>query len=227
MNLRSVIFAVVFALTSLAVHASTRDYSFTVLLDDKEIGQHSFSFTPLAVDGAYQLVSVASYDVKILFINAYQYRHRSEEQWADGCLQEITSNTDDNGDDFRVVGEKNAKGMTLQVNGRPAPAENPCVRTFAYWAPELLDASQLLNSQTGELEPVGFADKGKKPLPWAQNVTAKNIELATKNGTIQLWYGDDGRWLGLRTKMTNGRVLQYQPLLPSGNPSNTAGEGNR
>lgn len=227
MNLLRILSIVVLALSSLTAYASVTDYRFKVLLDDKEIGQHSFTFKPSSPDGDYQLVSIASYDVKILFINAYQYRHRSEERWADGCLQGIKSTTDDNGDDFQVVGQKNTKGMALNVNGRPQPTDSQCVRTFSYWAPELLDAGQLLNSQTGELEPVGFTEKGKQLLPWAPTLSANNIELATKNGNIQLWYGDDGRWLGLRTKMTNGRVLQYQPLPDGSNLINAAGEDNR
>ena len=37
----------------------------------------------------------------------YSYDHSNREIWNDGCLQEIASFTDDNGDEYRVDGRRN------------------------------------------------------------------------------------------------------------------------
>jgi len=198
--------------------ASADEYRFRVLLDDREIGEHSFSFIPLEGDDVYRVVSTARYDVAFLFVNVYQYRHQSREVWAAGCLQDIASATDDNGEEFQVAGVRQPGGLKLTVNGKGEMVAERCVRTFAYWDPRLLAAGQLLNSQTGELQPVEFAELGETPLPWSPATRVRSVALALADGRIELWY-DSGRWLGLRSTLENGRVLQYWPADETGQDS--------
>ena len=65
--------------------ASTKDeLTFAVSLDDKPIGRHRFR---IADDGATRVVeSEASFDVRILRVPVYRYRHRNTETWQNGCL---------------------------------------------------------------------------------------------------------------------------------------------
>lgn len=182
------------------------DYHFDVYLDDKPIGTHSFVFD--AAGDGYRLTSTASYQVKFLFVTAYQYRHESTEQWRGGCLRSIDSTTDDNGDSYRVEGDASA----IRVNGEPTPVAVDCVRSFVYWDPRLLESPQLLNSQTGELEPVTLDSLGQSPLPWGEDGRPHQLlSLATPRTPIELWYDSSGRWLGLRSELDNGRVLSYRP----------------
>ena len=202
-----------------AAHAGASapaDHRFQVLLDGKPIGHHRFSFSPLEEGGGYRLVSEAEYAVKFLFIEAYSYDHRSEEVWRDGCLRRIDARTDDNGDDYRISGEWSDDGLELAVNGQSRQVDKSCVRTFAYWQPRLLDAGELLNSQTGELDPVTTRDLGRAALPWQPDREASTLELDTERGIIQLWYDSEGRWLGLRSRLENDRVLEYRPAGAGG-----------
>ena len=195
---------------SMAAWGEPRDYRFEVSLDEREIGNHSFTFEPLG-DRHYRLTSEASYDVKLLFVTVYEYRHRSEEEWRDGCLVAIRSATDDNGNQYQVVGERVAEGFRLQVNGEQRAVGETCVRSFAYWNPELLRTDKLLNSQTGKLEEIEHEVLGTTPLPWQGERTADTRKLVTADGPIELWYGAGDGWLGLRSQLKNGRVLQYRP----------------
>lgn len=210
------------------------DYQFRVFLDGDEIGHHKFKFQAIG-DGepggdgesGYRLVSEASYKVKLLFVTVYKYQHQSIEYWQGGCLQTIDAKTDDNGEDYKVVGEQSGAQLELTTNGMTQVLDSGCVRTYAYWQPELLQSDRLLNAQTGELQPVELMNVGASELPWDRSIEARTLRLTTAQGPIRLWYSDDDRWLGLQSALNNGRVLEYRlspdmvEQMPSGE---TAGE---
>lgn len=197
---------------SLAVWGSPLSAHFRVYLDGDEIGVHRFLFEPLGDETShYRVVSDATYEVKIFFIPIYQYQHRSVENWRGGCLLEMRSITDDNGEDYFVSGERTSDDeLRIRINGKTGIAEKRCVRTFAYWNPQLLDGDKLLNSQTGKLENVELEKLGETVLPWDEARRGDTLVLVTSTGSIRLWYGEDSRWLGLRSTLANGRVLEYR-----------------
>lgn len=196
-----------------AAAASDADtWRFEVLLDNKQIGYHEFR---VADSGARQVLETeARFDVKFLFITAFRYRHRNTEIWDDGCLLSIDAATDNNGDRLAVNGEQ--LGDTFRVSRDSGDATlGRCVRTFAYWNPEILDAERLLNSQTGEYEAVSVTREGEdEVLVAGRPVDAIRYRLEAEAGDITLWYSDDAakRWLQLEAPARGGRTLRYRPL---------------
>jgi hypothetical protein len=188
------------------------DWRFEVLLNDKPIGFHSFSLTG---DAERQtLKTEAQFDVKFLFINAFRYRHDNTEIWGNGCLDSINATTDSNGDFLSVRGQRLEDSFRLE--GQPAePLPGECIQTFAYWNPDILDSSRLLNSQTGELEEVTVTREDLD----AVDINGKTVEairyrLLAKSGAITLWYSNDEsrRWLALEAPAKGGRTLRYIPV---------------
>ena len=188
------------------------DWRFEVLLNDKPIGFHSFSLTG---DSERQtLTTEAQFDVKFLFVNAFRYRHDNTEIWGNGCLDSINAKTDSNGDFLSVRGQRLEDSFRLE--GQPAePLPGECIQTFAYWNPDILDSSRLLNSQTGELEEVAVIRESLD----AVDINGKTVEairyrLLTKSGAITLWYSNDEsrRWLALEAPAKGGRTLRYIPV---------------
>lgn len=199
-------------------------WRFKVSLDKREIGFHDFVVTR---QGAQNTVEInADFDVKILFINAYSYDHDNREIWKDGCLQQIESETDDNGDLLKVVGENVTDGFTIITNaGMPRTIGSPCVRSFAYWNPVFLESSQLLNSQTGEIVDVTITGQGEDTLMIdGQPVPSTRYEIEMDEGPITLWYTrDSSQWLGLQAATEGGRMLRYEPVqLPFSTGDDTA-----
>ena len=138
-----------FTLLSTNAYALLDEWRFAVYLDDNQIGSHTFKLLDSG-EGRRTLLSDASFDVKVLFINAYSYRHSHEEVWAsDNCLVSIDSQTDDNGTTYAFTGERRDDGFHLSRNGETEVIPD-CVMTFAYWNPKLLEQSALVNAQTGE-----------------------------------------------------------------------------
>jgi hypothetical protein len=86
------------------------------------------------------------------------------------------------------------------------------VRTFAYWDVDLLNSQRLLNTQTGEYEPVTVSDMGTGRLTIdEEQIEARHFRLVTEGLTIDLWYTNDMHWLALESVTESGAVLRYLP----------------
>ena len=194
--------------TAAAFNQTPQQWRFKVFLDEQIIGYHTVTLNPDKSRATVQIE--ANFDVKFLFFTAYRYRHNNQEVWQNNCLQTIESHTDDNGDIFYVNGQRKQQGLALQTHDGALTLPG-CVRTFAYWDPRLLQASRLLNSQTGDYLDVDIKLIGSEPLLIAnQEVAAKRYRLQAESIEIDLWYSDSMHWLALQTKTESGRQLRYQ-----------------
>jgi hypothetical protein len=181
------------ALVSGAAPAWGKTWSFRVLLDDREIGTHRFTLTERGTER--ELVSEASFRVRFLGFNAYRYRHKATERWREGCLNSLVSRTDDNGKSHAVEWR--------------TPGE--CVMSFAYWNPAVLGARQLLNAQTGEIEPVKVSALGEERIDVrGLTVPAQRYRINGRKLAIDLWYGEDQEWIALETTVGGKRRLRYR-----------------
>jgi hypothetical protein len=185
---------------------------FQVYLDERPIGEHSFR---IADSGATtRVTSRASFDVDFLFINAYRYRHTSNETFRDGCLTAIDASTDDNGKRYAVSGEAVGDAFRIQASDGVERADG-CVKTFAYWDKDFLDKRRLLNPQTGELEPVRVLPKGRDSVSVenGREVPAERYALQTDGLTIDLWYNDELGWVGLESDTGKGKRIVYRRVM--------------
>lgn len=188
----------------------TQQWRFRVLLDGREVGRHDFV---LRTEGSRKVLrSEAALKVKLLFVTAYEYRHEAVEVWDDRCLASIQSRTDDNGRTYEVRGA--SAGNQFLVESRGARRAGPsCVSSFAYWNPEFLERSSLLNSQTGELVAVEVQPLGGETFPVRGAATrAERYRLKAPGMAIDLWYAPGGSWLGLESQLEGGRRLRYELL---------------
>ncbi len=208
------LFAAVILLCAAGAAASVPEqarWQFKVLLDNREIGSHQFTVSE--EDGRQTIETEASFDVKVLFVNLYRYRHQNREVWQDNCLASINSVTDDNGKDFVVSGQ--AAGAYFRLSTVKTEKELPsCIMTFAYWNPAFLAADKLLNSQTGEYEDVTITKVGEEALKFnGQTIKAVRYIVDLDAGPITLWYAaDDFRWLVLKSVAGGGRKIRYEPV---------------
>ena len=186
-----------------------REWRFKVYLNDREIGYHSFR---LADQGDEQhLTSEARFKVKILFFNAYRYEHVNSERWEGNCLERIEAATDVNGDAYSVLGSQ--VGDRFEVStAQGNDTLKGCVKTFAYWNPEFLESSRLLNSQTGEYIDVDVAivSEAETLNVKGQSVEATRYRLVAEGLEIDLWYSTNQEWLALESKLEKGRKLRYE-----------------
>jgi hypothetical protein len=200
-------------LTSAVTQASNASqqerFHFKVYLDDQLIGNHEVD---ISQSGSVKRVSVrADFDVRLMFIPVYSYTHASDELWKDGCLESIRTNTDDNGENYFI--DTRQSGELLEIETRQGlQVLDGCIRTFAYWNPELLNSQRLLNTQTGEYQEVTVRYLGVDQLEaYGTSYSARKYRLVCDDMTIDLWYTNDMHWLALETVTVGGARLRYLP----------------
>lgn len=205
--------ALVFSEVSIANTGPGKDtsesWSFRVMLDDTPIGYHKVNVD--RIDNTKTVHTRADFDVRILFIPVYSYEHETRERWEDNCLVDISSTTDDNGDNYFISSIKKEDRLAVETrNG--TTSLGGCVRTFAYWDVDLLNSQRLLNTQTGEYEPVSVSDMGTGLLTIDdEQIEARHFRLVAEELTIDLWYTKDMHWLALESVTESGAVLRYLP----------------
>lgn len=194
-----------------AAAAAQDPLTFAVSLDDQPIGVHRFRIVD---DGATRVVeSDASFDIRILRIPVYRYRHRNTETWQNGCLKQIDSETDANGTPFAVDLSKTVRGYRIVTPSETQTYEGDCLMSFAYWDQRFLQQKQLLNTQTGELVAVEIQALGESRREIANrtlSVEGFRILAESRDIDIKVFYNSaDGRWVALESVLESGRVLRY------------------
>lgn len=195
--MRRALFAILLLAAAPAL-AEARAWDFRVFLEEREIGRHRFT---LSAQGAErELRSEARFDVRILRVSAYRYRHDALERWRGDCLVSLSASTDDNGE-------------PSAVDWRAAVSTSACDMSFAYWNPRILQARRLLNAQTGEVVPVTVVAQGEETVEVrGRPVLAQRHRLLSMSGpklAIDLWYAG-GEWVALQSEAAGGRRLIYR-----------------
>jgi hypothetical protein len=180
-------------LAAAPAHAEARAWNFRVFLDEREIGRHRFTLSGQGAER--ELRSEARFDVRVLRIPAYRYRHDALERWRGDCLLSLSATTDDNGEPSAV-----------DWRGQPGA----CDMSFAYWNPRILQARRLLNAQTGEVVPVTVTAQGEETMEVrGRPVLAQRHRLTGPRLAIDLWYAE-GEWVALQSEAAGGRLLRYR-----------------
>ena len=194
--------------------ADTEAWRFRVHLDDKPIGYHDFVVHRDA-DGEHVEID-AQFDVRILRIPVYSYRHTNSETWRDGCLTRLRSTTDDNGETVSVNAHQESGRVIIETGDGTRAIEDDCVQSFAYWNRDIVGKESLLNAQTGEMVPVTI--RAVKPTPPAGRFDESRIDayrILSDDGKVRIEIGyarEGGRWMYLESVLDNGRVLRYLPV---------------
>lgn len=191
--------------------AVAKDWNFDVYLDKTKMGQHTFN-----LNEARQLTSTAKFNVKVLFVNAYQYDHKAVENWNGDCLSALNSHTVENKVTSDVKG-KLVDGNFVVDDGKTKQNLPACTMTFAYWNPKILEQTKLLNPQNAEWLDTKITKLGVETI----EVKGKKTEtthykldgsLAGKNKLkIDLWYETGSNdWVALKSITPEGYTVNYR-----------------
>jgi hypothetical protein len=197
------------AFSALAFASTEKEWNFRVFLDDREIGTHRVKMTPY--EDLKQVSVNADFKVKFLFITAFSYQHHTEEVWQGSCLTDIQSTTNNNGENLFVRKLPSTANFKLVTHQGEQELQG-CVRSFAYWDPDLLKADKLLNTQTGEYETVEVIELGKSTIDIdGKPLEALHYRIAMQDKSVDLWYTYDKQWLALKSETEDGYQISYYP----------------
>ena len=181
-----------------------KSWNFKVLINERDVGSHQFRVT---VEGdSLSVSSTMNMDFNVLLVKKVTYQHQANETWQGSCLTEVSSLTNRQGKEVSLKVDRVEAGLLIEKNQVADTAEvlPGCVRSFAYWDPELLQGERLLNVETGEYMPVTISRR----VSAEDNIT--HMIIAAPKGDIHLQYDAAGDWLSLQTKLQMGAVLRYQ-----------------
>ena len=199
---------VVLSLFSAPINA--KEWAFDVYLDKDKIGQHTFK-----LNESNELTSIAKFNVKVLFINAYKYDHKTVEQWQGDCLNSLESRTLENKVESNIKAKLTGQEFTV-ADGKIEQKLPACTMTFAYWNPKILQQTKLLNPQNGEWLDTKFTNLGTKIIDVKnKKVEASHYKLdGSLNGKtklkIELWYSENNDWLALKSITPEGYTINYK-----------------
>tara|TARA_B110001469_G_scaffold68850_1_gene65532 strand:- start:451 stop:1059 length:609 start_codon:yes stop_codon:yes gene_type:complete len=200
--MRTVFLALMCFASSICAFAEQQKHlDFNVSLNGRDVGSHTF-----VVSGKADNRTVSSsmrLDFRVLLVKKVSYQHQATEVWQDGCLTEVRSETRRNGKAYSVQANAVDDGLSVTNNVGVEVIEG-CVRGFAYWHPQWLQAARLLNVETGEYVPVTLS----QTISPDDNIT--HLTITTAKADIHLEYDAAGDWLSLQTKLPLAGELRYQ-----------------
>lgn len=187
--------------------AAPSSVAFKVFRKGDEIGMHSVTISPVA-DGLDVDVNI-ELAVKLAMITVFRYRQRARDSWRNGNLVAGQYRTDDDG---KVTELKlRADDRRLMIEGASGAAEAPLgtMTDLAFWNESIVDAPQVVDSQTGS---VGTLQKRAKV---TERITVRGREVEATRYTVSssegragdIWYVD-GQWVKA-SFVTRGEALEY------------------
>jgi len=196
--------------------AQTEQWKFKVFLDGKPIGDH---VTQVKTQGNTTSVEVdANFKVKFWFYTAFDYKHHAEEQWQGKCLKSVDTTTVKSTEKSFIKmqdDQYSEPGKKFYIETHEGKQTlNGCIRTFAYWQPELLDADHLLNTDTGVYEETTFKRLGnEKKVINSRSYATEKYKLTVGDKVLYIWYTktktNPKDWLALESVTADGYEIQY------------------
>ena len=200
--MRTVFLALVCCASSTCAFAEPQKrWDFNVSLNGRNVGSHSFVVS--GKGGDRTVSSSMRLDFRVLLVKKVSYQHQASEVWQDGCLTEVSSETQRNGKAYSVQANAVDDGLSV-INNTGVEIIEGCVRGFAYWHPQWLQAPRLLNVETGKYVPVTLSQTVSPD----DNIT--HLTITTAKTDIHLEYDAAGDWMSLQTRLPLAGELRYQ-----------------
>ena len=175
---------------------------FDILREGSPIGRHGLSFR---TDGPLLRVDIEiDIAVSLAFIPLFSYRHRNSEVWKAGRLVSLETETDDDGEPYRVSARAAPEGLRVEGSAGAylAPAET--IPT-SYWNARTVRQTSLLDTQRGGLLEVRVVPAGEERLESGR--AARRYRLSG-GLDLDLWYSAAGEWLKIAFE-ARGAEISY------------------
>ena len=144
---------------------------------------------------------------------------------SNGCLTRFQSSTEVNDKRFKVDGQWQNGVLALETQDGAEESPEPGPWTFPYWNRAITQRSELINIQDGRRAEVTFSPPRPAQLEVGgvlRRVEAQDLKGGEGKIDITLYY-DGPLWLGLDSKLENGRTLHYRPAESDLHPERRTG----
>lgn len=182
---------------------------FVVWRNGSKIGEHRVEFRQ--VGDRLHATTESRIEVDVLFLNVFDYQHRSEEVWEGDTLISLTSDSNDNGDRYQLEVSRLDDGYRVVMNGMEKKVEGN-VMPSSYWRMAVLQRDQLLSTQKGMLFPISARPTDERVIPTSLGPTAAECYMIEAKVDTEVCYAaDDGRWLSMEVEAKGSKIHFLPP----------------
>jgi len=189
--------------------AAKQSLNFTVYRDEAPIGYHKFDFRPRG--DKLEVEIDVDLEIKLLFVTAFKFTHVASEVWENGRLLQMESETDDDGDSYKLKLRRLGDRMLVEVNGerKLAPGD---ILPSNLWNRAILTEDKILHPIVGRVLPLKVMPLGMRDIEIGirKSILAEGFRI-DGGGEFQreLWYSPDGRLVevGFDAPKDGSRIL--------------------
>jgi hypothetical protein len=196
------------AATAIALPTAAANRRFSVLYKGFRIGTHTVAYS--SATGETRVNTDIHLEVKVAFLTAYAFSHRSEETWRAGRLMSLNSDTVEHGEALHVEGAATPQGFRVVSKSGPFIASAATLTSNSLWTPAMLEQATVVDAQRGGIIGVSARKIADEPIaiPGGQ-VQAMRYTLITPYYAGSVWYDKANLWVRGEFER-DGSTVQYQ-----------------
>ena len=169
------------------------DVAFDVFRNGSEIGYHNITVSTMGTRTVANIEILL--EVGLGPIVLYRYRHKNEEIWDGDQFVSFESETDNDGEPFKIRAERREDGIFVYREHDEdflVPGFDALPTT--YWNPKTVTRSQMIDTQKGRLMDVAVQE-GDWQMVDTKNgtVEAQQFDIAG-DLNLSIWYDREGAW---------------------------------
>ena len=187
---------------------ATANRRFSVLYKGIRVGTHTISYS--SATGETRVNTDIHLEVKLAFVTAYAFSHRSEETWRAGRLTSLTGETAEHGETLHVEGAATPQGFRVVSKSGPFIASAATLTSNSLWTPAMLEQATGVDAQRGGIVGVSARRVSDEQIVIAGGtVQATRYTFVTPYYAGAVWYDKANLWVGAEFERDGSRV-QYQ-----------------
>ena len=187
---------------------ATANRRFSVLYKGIRIGTHTISYS--SATGETRVNTDIHLEVKLAFVTAYAFSHRSEETWRAGRLTSLTGETAEHGETLHVEGAATPQGFRVVSKSGPFIASAATLTSNSLWTPAMLEQATVVDAQRGGIIGVSARRVSDEQIVIAGGtVQATRYTFVTPYYAGAVWYDKANLWVGAGFER-DGSKVQYQ-----------------
>jgi hypothetical protein len=181
---------------------------FSVLYKGIRIGTHTVSYS--AATGETLVNTEIHLEVKLAFLTAYAFTHRSEETWRAGRLTSLNGETVEHGETLHVEGAATPQGFRVVSKSGPFIASAATLTSNSLWTPAMLEQTTIIDAQRGGIIGVSARKLADDRIVIAgSQVQATRYTFITPYYAGSVWYDKTNLWVRGEFER-DGSKVQYQ-----------------
>jgi hypothetical protein len=181
---------------------------FSVRYKGIRIGTHTISYS--SATGETHVKTEINLEVKLAFISAYAFSHRSEETWRAGRLMSLSGDTVEHAEPLHVEGAATPQGFRIVSKAGPFIASAATLTSNSLWTPAMLEQTTVVDAQRGGVIGVSARKLAEEPIEVSgAQVQATRYTFITPYYAGSVWYDKANMWVHAEFER-DGSKVQYQ-----------------